>query len=253
MGDYFYLDDPESDMGMTPVSSEEMVAAIRKVARREGVEISDEQIINEVFDKKQKNKTHSKRIKTFLYIDGTNLFVGLVQLFGLKRLPTFSSILNNINKLFKIDRIYFYASYTIPSNKKYKSSINAEVKFYRQVKSIPNLNFYKGHRSPTSGKEKGVDVHLAVDIIKHCLQNEYEKIVIMSGDADLSYPLEVARNLGKETHAVFLPNRFSLGISHRASSSFILNYRNHFRAIRKDLPRTLRVVKIKDPARKRTG
>ncbi|MBI5358855.1 hypothetical protein HZB69_04490 [Candidatus Amesbacteria bacterium] len=61
-----------------------------------------------------------KGLKTNLYIDGTNLFVGLVDLFGLKNLPKFSSILKEINKIIKVDQIFFYASYTPPSNKKYK-------------------------------------------------------------------------------------------------------------------------------------
>lgn len=255
MSDYFYLpdSDPNNDRGLIPISSEEMVAAIRKIAKKEGVEIDDRKIIDEVFGQKQKSISRSGKEKTHLYVDGTNVFVGLVELFGLKRLPSFASILSDIKKLFNINTIFFYASYTVPTNKRYQESIGAEVKFYRQVRSTPNLNFYRGHRSPTSGKEKGVDVHLAVDIVKHCFQNKCTDVVIFSGDADLSYPLEVAREFGKKTRAVFLPNRFSLGISHRVSSSFILNYRNRFRALRKDLPKSLKVIKIKDPARKRTG
>lgn len=191
--------------------------------------------------------------KTHLYIDGTNLFVGLVELFGLKSLPTFSLILRDINKIIRADLIFFYASYTPPSNKKYKGSITAEAKFYKQVIETPNLIFYKGHRSPTSGKEKGVDVHLALDIVKHCFQNKCGRVAIMSGDADFTYSLEIAKETGRQTQAIFLPNRFSLGISHRTNNSFVLNYKNRFQPIRLDLPRSLKIIKTKDPARKRTG
>lgn len=193
-----------------------------------------------------------KGLKTNLYIDGTNLFVGLIDLFGLKNLPKFSSILKEINKIVKVDQIFFYASYTPPSNKKYKNSIITEAKFYKQVIETPDLIFYKGHRSLTSGKEKGVDVHLAVDIIKHGFENKYQQMIIFTGDADLCYPLEIVKEFGKSTFAVFLPNRFSLGISHRANSSFILNYLDKFKSIRKDLPATLKILKVKNPVRKRT-
>ncbi len=190
--------------------------------------------------------------KTNLYIDGTNLFVGLIDLFGIKKIPDFSSILKDINKIVKVDKIFFYASYTPPSNKKYKDSIIAEAKFYKKVIETPNLIFYKGHRSPTSGKEKGVDVHLAVDIIKHGFEDKYQQMIIFTGDADLTYPLEIVRDLGKSTYAIFIPNRFSLGISHRANNSFILNYFDKFKPLRPDLPKTLKIVKVKNPVRKRT-
>ena len=190
--------------------------------------------------------------KTNLYIDGTNLFIGLIDLFGIKNIPDFSSILKDINKIVKVDNIFFYASYTLPSNKKYMDSIVTEAKYYKKVIETPNLVFYKGHRSPTSGKEKGVDVHLAVDIIKHGFEDKYQQMIIFTGDADLCYPLEIVKEFGKITFAVFLPNRFSLGISHRANSSFILNYLEHFKPIRKDLPTTLKILKVKNPVRKRT-
>lgn len=259
MSDYFYLtdSDPKNDMGMIPIPSEEMMGAIRKIARKEGVEITDEQIINEVFGKKREGRTKSKRAKTYLYVDGTNLFVGLIQLFGLKLIPTFSSILNDINKIFKIDKTYFYASYTPFSNnkyKKYKDSVVTESKFYKEVRSIRSLTFFKGHRSPTSGKEKGVDVHLAIDVVKDAFRRQYDQAVIITGDADLVYAVEIVRLLDIPIHAIFIPNRFSRGIAHAASTASILNYKNRFNPFRLGkFSKQLKLIKIKTPARKRTG
>ena len=88
--------------------------------------------------------------------------------------------------------------------------------------------------------------------VYHGIEDKYQQMIIFTGDADLCYPLEIVKEFGKITFAVFLPNRFSLGISHRANSSFILNYLEHFKPIRKDLPTTLKILKVKNPVRKRT-
>ena len=194
--------------------------------------------------------------KTYLYIDGTNLFAGQNELFGPKKYISFKQFVAELNKIIKIDKIYFYASYLPTKGKlasKYKSSASIESLFYRDVKLTPNLEFYKGHRSPASGKEKGVDVHLAVDIVKHAFENKCRTVVIMTGDADLSYPIEIAKDYGLQTMAIFIPNRFALGISHKVSKSFVLNYQKRFKFPSKDLPKSLEILELKDPACKHTG
>ena len=187
--------------------------------------------------------------KTNLYIDGTNLFAGQNELFGPKKHISFKFLLTEMNKLIKIDEIYFYASYMNRKNHLtpgLKDLIAAEALFYREVIRTKHVTFYKGHRSPTSGKEKGVDVHLSVDIVKDIFLNECSQIVIMTGDADLIYPLEVVKLLKIPTLAVFLPNRFSLEMAYKVDKAFVLNFSDRFKTDRK-LPKQLKVVPIKKP------
>ena len=184
--------------------------------------------------------------KTYLYIDGTNLFAGQNELFGPKKYISFKFLIKEINKLIKIDEIYFYASYMNKKNHltvRLKDLIAAEALFYREVIHTKNVTFYKGHRSPTSGKEKGVDVHLSVDIVKDIFLKRCNQVVIMTGDADLIYPLEVVKLLKIPTFAVFLPNRFSLEMSYKVERAFVLNFSNKFKTDRK-LPRQLNVIAI---------
>lgn len=195
--------------------------------------------------------TKRKQGKTFLYIDGTNLFAGQYDLFGPKEILDFSSLIKEIKKLFSVKKIYFYASYIGKVNlrdKKLKDLVEAESQFFNQVKAVRGLYFYKGHRSPTSGKEKGVDVHLAVDVVKHAFKKECDRVVIMTGDADLVYPLEIAKELGCSINAVFLPNRFSLGIAFVVDTATVLNYLGKFvyRGEQKKL-RKLKIVDIERP------
>ena len=117
--------------------------------------------------------------KTFLYIDGTNLLAGLIDIFGFDKVPSFKSIVSDFRELYKFDKIYFYASYTPSTAKnlkvlKIKRQIKEELVFFNDVLKTPNLVFYKGYRSPTSGKEKGVDVHLAVDLTKDAFQKKFK-------------------------------------------------------------------------------
>ena len=187
--------------------------------------------------------------KTFLYIDGTNLFAGQNELFGPKKYLSFKFLITEINELIKIDQIYFYASYMNKKNHmtpRLKDLIAAEALFYREALHTKNVTFYKGHRSPTTGKEKGVDVHLSVDIVKDIFLKRCNLVAIMTGDADLIYPLEVVKLLKIPTYAIFLPNRFSLEMAYKVNKAFVLNFGNKLRVGRK-LPNQLRVVGVKKP------
>ncbi len=189
--------------------------------------------------------------KTYLYIDGTNLFAGQNELFGPNKRLSFDYLIKAIQQIIKIDKIFFYASYMSEKNKiepslQRKKLIAAEALFYREVINTKNVTFYKGHRSRASGKEKGVDVHLSVDIVKHAFLKECNKVIVMTGDADLIYPLEVAKNLNTPTCAFFLPNRFSLEMAYKVDCAYVFNFLDKFKTDRK-LPKALEVLTIKKP------
>ncbi len=193
-------------------------------------------------------------VSSLLYIDGTNLFAGQQELFGVHSYLSFSYLIKGIKKLFSVNYIYFYASYLSDINqrkRKLKKLKTIESLFYRQVKSYSNITFYKGHRSPSSGKEKGVDVHLAVDIVKDVLLKRCKEIIIMTGDADFIYPIEIAKKYKIKTGAIFLPNRFSLELAYKVDRPYIFNFLKMFKSERK-LPRQLRILQ-KSPVCEHTG
>ncbi|MDP3973718.1 MAG: NYN domain-containing protein [Candidatus Daviesbacteria bacterium] len=249
MSSYYYLDDPKSELGYTPVSEEEMHGAILSIAKSHGLNITDKMILDQI--QKKESKSKNTKNKTNLYIDGTNLFAGQNELFGPNKHLSFSFLIQEIKKLVPVNHILFYASYMNQKNRiklteDRKKLIAAEALFYREVRNTKGVEFYRGHRSPTSGKEKGVDVHLSVDIVKDIFLGNCNQIVIMTGDADLIYPLEIVKMLKIPTHAIFLPNRFSLEMAYKADKAFVLNFSNKFKSDRK-LPRQLKVVSIKKP------
>jgi uncharacterized LabA/DUF88 family protein len=107
------------------------------------------------------------------------------------------------------DKIYFYASYSPKPDKPTKKQIaylRNEGLFYKDVKSTPNLTFFKGYRSKTSGKEKEVDVKLAVDIVDFAHRNKYSKMFLLSGDADFLHALLAAIELKKDVNVLSMSN-----------------------------------------------
>jgi uncharacterized LabA/DUF88 family protein len=151
-------------------------------------------------------------MKTFLFIDGTNLYAAQYELFGPPQYLHFPSFIKEIeNKLkVKFDKIYFYASYSPQPNKptkKEKLYLKNEALFYRSVKQAKNTVFFTGYRSKTSGKEKEVDVKLAVDIVDFAHRNKYQSIYFFSGDADFLQALFAIKSLNKKIFVICIENQ----------------------------------------------
>lgn len=159
------------------------------------------------------------RKRTFLFIDGTNLYAGQYKLFGPKRYLDFSKFVSIIEKQLRVkfNKIYFYASYSPKSKKptkKEKLYLKNEALFYKSVRRTKKVFFFKGYRSPTSGKEKEVDVKLAVDIVNLAHLDKYQSCFLMSGDADFMHAVRIARGLGKTVFVLALENRIPNRLSY---------------------------------------
>ncbi len=158
---------------------------------------------------------------TYLFIDGTNLYASQYELFGPNQylyFPNFIKVIKNKLKV-NFDKIYFYASYSpITKNptKKEKLYLKNESLFYKHVKQTKDVIFFKGYRSPTSGKEKEVDVKLAVDIVDFAYRNKYQIIYLFSRDADFLQALFAIKPLNKKIFVFCMENK----ILYRASFFF---------------------------------
>jgi len=127
--------------------------------------------------------------KIYLFIDGSNLYAGQLELFGPKNYLNFAEFVGKVEHALKIkfNKIFFYASYSPrpqKPSKKQKSYLRNEYLFYKHIKNHPRVTFFKGYRSKTSGKEKEVDVKLSVDLVGLGLLHKYDKAYVLSGDAD---------------------------------------------------------------------
>lgn len=157
-------------------------------------------------------------MRIYLFDDGTNLYGAQFELFGPQKYLNFSKFIKEVEKKIKVkfNKIYFYASYSPKLEKltkKQKLYLKNEALFYRDVRKTQNVVFSKGYRSKTSGKEKEVDVKLAVDIVNFAHLGKFGGLYLFSGDADFMHALRITESLTKGIFILALenrvPNRFS--------------------------------------------
>ena len=151
-------------------------------------------------------------MKTYLFIDGTNLYASQYKLFGPRKYLNFFKFIKEIEKKIKVkfNKIYFYASYSPRPkrlSKKQKLYLKNEGLFYKSVKETDNVSFFKGYRSKTSGKEKEVDVKLAVDIVDFAHRKRFKHIYVLSGDADFMAALEKVKSLKIPVEIICVENK----------------------------------------------
>jgi len=159
-----------------------------------------------------------KTMKAYLFIDGTNLYASQYELFGPQKYLNFSKFIKEIEKKIKVkfNKIYFYASYSPRPKrltKKRTLYLKNEGLFYKSVKEAKNVSFFKGYRSKTSGKEKEVDVKLAVDIVDFAHRNKYQSLYLFSGDADFLQALFAVKHLKKKIFVISLQNKVLFRVS----------------------------------------
>jgi len=166
----------------------------------------------------------SQEPKVFLFIDGTNVYSSQLDLFKFKKYLDFAKLIETIETKLKIkfDQIFFYASYSPRINKKLNNIYINEALFYKNVKQIKNLTFFKGYRSPTSGKEKEVDVKLTVDLVKNCILKQCGNVYLMTGDADFLQALFAIKNYQNKINLICLPNK----VMHKGAYYFQTNIIN---------------------------
>jgi uncharacterized LabA/DUF88 family protein len=173
------------------------------------------------------------KIKTFLYVDGSNLYGGISELLNKGEYIYFAQILKEVDKDYNIDRVKFYATYLLEEPKSVLSKrrfIKAQHEFIKSARMVDKVEFHKGYFSPTSKKEKGVDVKMAVDMVKDVYEENCDQTIIMSGDDDFLYAIKCIRALNKPVHLAAFASRFPYGIAHNANQRIVYDFNDHFKA-----------------------
>lgn len=163
---------------------------------------------------------------SYLFIDGTNLYAAQYELFGPNKFLDFPRFIFYLeSKLdLKFSRIYFYASYSPKpkrSTKKSRQYLKNEGIFYKSVRSTKKVVFFKGYRSKSSGKEKEVDVKMAIDIVDFAHRDLYENCYFISGDADFRHALILIEKIKKNVLILAIENRKPAGYLHHFRNKLI--------------------------------
>lgn len=191
-----------------------------------------------------------KSTVTCLYIDASNLYGAISDLLPVGSYIDFKEILACIEEDFYIHQIKVYGSYlsdepSSPPNR--RRFIGAQNKFFQSMANTPKVTFFKGYFSSTSGKEKGIDVKMAVDILKDAYEGSYKCALVMSGDDDFLYAIQCVRKIKLPVHLTAFASRFPVGIAHNTNQRFVYDLNGYFtNQIMPNLNKPPKNIQVKD-------
>ena len=171
-------------------------------------------------------------MRAYVFIDGNNFYFKL------------RSLTARLEKKYKLSSFNFRAfsewlaepntligaSYYIgairqqENNEKSKKMYTDQQRLLRRLQA-QNISFVLGHliRHPDKTyHEKGVDVRLAVEMIRYARQDKYDIAYLISSDTDLVPAVEEVRSFGKKVQYVGIPKGQSYGLTKAADDIRLL-------------------------------
>ena len=106
-------------------------------------------------------------------------------------------------------RTYYYNA---PVNQADNEAIiQVEQRFFNELKQLPDLQLRLGRLEHRDGGvvEKGVDIYLAVDMLRYAYNDIYDIAILISNDGDFSEAVNALKDLGKHVEYA----HFATGIS----------------------------------------
>jgi uncharacterized LabA/DUF88 family protein len=164
--------------------------------------------------------------KILVQFDGSNFYNKIKNVLPQIHLTSFDyeGLANEISQSKKSQTIYY-----VGEIKKYPGNKKSEILYANQQKLFANLRKQRleiklGYLLMSSGKyhEKGVDVQIAVDIVRGAIKNEYDICYVISSDTDLLPAIQTAKEEGKKIIYVGFENFVSQALSRNCASSIIL-------------------------------
>ncbi|OGZ36719.1 MAG: hypothetical protein A3I88_01425 [Candidatus Portnoybacteria bacterium RIFCSPLOWO2_12_FULL_39_9] len=172
------------------------------------------------------------RKKAFVFIDGNNFYFKLKELTS-KLNGKFSLLSFNFRKFAEwlvepneLIKIHYY----VGAIKRQSNNEKSEKMYADQQKLIGKLQQQKifitlgqliRHPDKTY-HEKGVDVRLAVEMIRFAREDKYDQAYLVSSDTDLVAAIEEVQALGKTVQYVGIPKGQSFGLSKAADDVRLL-------------------------------
>ena len=163
--------------------------------------------------------------KILIQIDGSNFYFKLKD-FKLHHLLdfNFSNFNKNLAEQNKITKsTYYVGRIRTDSTKKTQELFNNQRKLFAHLDKH-NVLYSLGYLLKSDGKfhEKGVDVQIAVDMVKGAIKNEYDICYLISSDTDLLPAIKIAKEQKKKIVYVGFEKAESRALMKNCSSHIIL-------------------------------
>ena len=148
------------------------------------------------------------RSRVAIFIDGSNLYHSLDE--NCKRFDVdfgaFAAKLAGDRTLF---RTYYYNILRDPDRN--PQAYQDQQKFLSALYSTPFLEVRLGTSKPrgNGAVEKGVDIMVAIDMLRFAWDDLYDVGILVSGDGDFAYALQSVKDLGKYVEVAAFPSNLA--------------------------------------------
>lgn len=146
--------------------------------------------------------------RVVIFIDGSNLYHSLKNNF--KRFDlNYAEFTKKLCGQRKLIRTYYYNVLQEPSTK--SEGGHEQQDFLETLRKTPYLELRLGTTKLSQGipVERGIDVMLATDLQYFASNNTYDIAILVSGDSDFSYTLQVVKDMGKHIEVAYFENAAS--------------------------------------------
>jgi uncharacterized LabA/DUF88 family protein len=157
-----------------------------------------------------------------VFIDGSNLYHGLKNHFRRQDL-NFTNFVNKLCGSRSLFRTYYYN--ILQDQAKWPDTHREQHDFLGIINKTPYLEIKLGSTKVAQGVpvEKGIDIMLASDILYFAWHNLYDVAVLVSGDADFAYALQMVKNMGKHVEVAYFETAVSKDLMDIADNRIPLN------------------------------
>ena len=157
-----------------------------------------------------------------IFIDGSNLYHGLKNNFRRQDL-SFTEFIAKLCHNRPLFRTYYYNVLQDPG--KWPDGYKEQQEFLDILNKTPYLEIRLGGTKVASGipVEKGIDVMLATDLQLFAWNNFYDIAILVSGDSDFVYAVQVVKNIGKHVEVAYFENAISKDLLDVADNKHLLD------------------------------
>jgi len=141
-----------------------------------------------------------------VFIDGSNLFFAMIDNVESPKLDYQKFVRRLCGTNRKLVRAYYYDAPV-----KQQEDLARYQKQQRFFNALRNLEYFDVRLGRIErGRQKGVDVLLAVEMIKYAENEAYDTAIIVSGDSDLVPAVELVKSMGRHVEVAFFDQCYHL-------------------------------------------
>jgi len=155
-----------------------------------------------------------------VFIDGSNLYHSLEENCGRADLD-FNAFVHKLLDGRSLFRTYYY---NVLQDAEKGQAAQDQQKFLSSLYNIPNFEVRLG-TSKYRGDvlvEKGVDIMLATDLLQFGWRGLYDFAILVSGDGDFKYAVQVTKDIGKHVEVAAFPANLSYDLAQVADDRHVL-------------------------------